>query len=54
MVEQIIAAGKATLLDAKERYSMRDVFAIWDIVYDEKLREFNRITAERKASRLRR
>lgn len=35
MVEMIITARQATLIELKEKYSMRDMFDIWDIVHEE-------------------
>lgn len=35
MIEMIITARQATLIELKEKYSMRDMFDLWDIVHEE-------------------
>lgn len=42
MVAQVIQAGKATLRELRECYSMHDLFDMWEVVHTEKYNEWQR------------
>ena len=54
MVAQVIQAGKATLRELRECYSMHDLFDMWEIVHTAKYNQWVREESRRKSAEMRR
>jgi len=53
MVAQVIQAGKATLRELRECYSMHDLFDMWEVVHTAKYNRWIAIDQQRKQAEVR-
>ena len=54
MVAQVIQAGKATLRELRECYSMHDLFDMWEVVHTAKYNQWVCEESRRKSAEMRR
>ena len=54
MIAQVIQAGKATLRELRECYSLHDLYDMWEVVHTEVYNRWVRDEANRKSAELRR
>lgn len=54
MVAQVIDSGKATILELRERYSLEDLYSMWEVVYLHKYNDWVRAEREKQSRKLRR
>jgi len=53
MVAQVIESGKATLLELRERYSLEDLYNMWEVTYTKKYNEWLAQERAKQSERLR-